>query len=113
MKKIISAFLLFAILTLMLGLTSCSGNTDHDRPKPSDFVNERFIYRMDNGTLKRYDLVNKTISVACPDPLCEHGDDCPVTNISGYTVTDKYVFLERGFGGKRSMMLSVHSVFRT
>ena len=110
MKKIISAFLLFAILTLMLGLTSCSGNTDYDRPKPSDFVNERFIYRMDNGTLKRYDLVNKTISVACPDPLCEHGDDCPVTNISGYTVTDKYVFLERGFGGKRSMMLSVYDI---
>ena len=104
MKKFISIILILA--TLILSLTSCKG----EEPPESTFVNDRFIFQLDNNVLKRYDLVSRTVSVACPDPLCEHGDECPVTNISGYTVTDKYVFLERGFGGKRSMMLSVYDI---
>lgn len=91
MKKFISIILILA--TLILSLTSCKG----EKPPESTFVNDRFIFQLDNYVLKRYDLVSRTVSVACPDPLCEHGEDCIMSKVGSATITDKYVFISRNW----------------
>ena len=91
MKKFISIILILA--TLILSLTSCKG----EEPPESTFVNDRFIFQLDNNVLKRYDLVSRTVSVACPDPLCEHGEDCIMSKVGSATITDKYVFVSRNW----------------
>jgi len=91
MKKFISIILIIA--TLALPLTSCR---EEELPE-STFVNDRFIFQLDNNVLKRYDLVSRTVSVACPDPLCEHGEGCIANKVSTATITDKFVFFSRGF----------------
>ena len=91
MKKLIAIILILA--TLALPLTSCKVE---EQPE-STFVNDRFIFQLDNNVLKRYDLVSRTVSVACPDPLCEHGEGCIANKVSAATITDKFVFFSRGF----------------
>ena len=95
MKKFISIILIIAALALTL--TSCVEQElpeyKGEEPPESTFVNDRFIFQLDNNVLKRYDLVSRTVSVACPDPLCEHGEGCIATNVEKAMITDKYVFI--------------------
>lgn len=95
MKKIISIILIIA--TLALPLTSCVEQElpeyKGEEPPESTFVNDRFIFQLDGSVLKRYDLVSRTVSVACPDPLCEHREGCIATNVEKAMITDKYVFI--------------------
>ncbi|MBQ9745431.1 MAG: hypothetical protein IJW21_01240 [Clostridia bacterium] len=91
MKKILALILIFA--TLALPLASCG----EEEPPESTFVNDRFIFQLDNYVLKRYDLVSRTVSVACPDPLCEHGEGCIMSKVGTATITDKYVFISRNW----------------
>ncbi len=91
MKKILTLILILAMLSL--SLTSCKG----EEPPENNFVNDRFIFQLDNNVLKRYDLVSRTVSVACPDPLCEHGEDCIMSKVGSATITDKYVFISRNW----------------
>ena len=94
MKKLICIILALCALFL----SSCG----EGEPQMTSFENDRYIYTVfdeagfDGGLLKRYDLVEKKASIVCPDPLCEHGEGCFARGIVGYTVTDKYLFLERG-----------------
>ncbi len=94
MKKIICLILVFSSLFL----ASCK-----EEPQTSEYKNTRYIYTVfgkegfSGGLLKCYDLVEKKVNVACPDPLCEHGDGCFARGVVGYTVTDRYLFLQRGF----------------
>ena len=82
-------------------LCSCNQSSDLDM----NFANpeERFIYSYRNyGTLIRYDIIDKKATIACPDPLCEHGKDCPVTNIFTAYVSKDYIMygkLENGLLG--------------
>lgn len=101
MKKTISMIFLF--MTIISVFSSCGGDSN------INFVNDRCIYRTDSFTLYCYDLVNKTCMIACPDPLCEHGNDCPVTNLDETTITDRYIFLRKGFDG-RSVTMSVYDL---
>lgn len=48
------------------------------------------------GRLIRYDLTNRRASVCCPDPLCDHGDSCPVSNIITYCVDNNYIVFSKG-----------------
>lgn len=95
MRKIICIVL--AVCTVFLA--SCKGDEPQNE---SDFKNDRYIYTVlgegnfDGGLLKRYDLIEKKVSIVCPDPLCEHDEECFARGVIGYSVTDKYLFIERG-----------------
>ena len=91
MKKLTAIILLISICTLILA--SCK---TEESPE-NNFVNNRFIFQLDNYLLKRYDLVSRKVSVVCPDPLCEHGEECIANKVSSVTITDKFVFFHRGF----------------
>ena len=97
-KKILFIILLSFIMSI---LCSCNQSSDLDM----NFANpeERFIYSYRNyGTLIRYDIIDKKATIACPDPLCEHGKDCPVTNIFTAYVSKDYIMygkLENGLLG--------------
>ena len=92
MKKILALILIIA--SLSLPLTSCKGN----EPSESGYVNDRFIFQLDRTVLKRYDLFSRTVSVACPDPLCDHGEACVVSDISGCRTSRNCVyFYKDGF----------------
>ena len=85
---------MFLLLLLMINLLwGCA----EDPPDiPSDLSTERFVYssRM-YGELIRYDVIDKKAVIACPDPLCEHGSDCPVTRIFASYIGDNYVMYGR------------------
>lgn len=86
----------FILSALMLFICTSCGNGE-----TKTYVNDRFMYTMEKTgygemTLFKYDIMEKEASVACPDPLCEHDENCLVTGIQGFTVTDEYVYLYRG-----------------
>lgn len=74
---------------VILMLCSCSNESVIGS---NDVTQNRFIYSAKwFGRLICYDLMDKKATIACPDPLCPHDDDCPVTNIQWYYVGDEYI----------------------
>lgn len=65
-----------------------------------DVSGERFLYscRM-YGKIIRYDVVDKKAVLACPDPLCKHRKDCPVTNVFTAYVSDNYIMYGKLYNG--------------
>ena len=94
MKKVLLS--LFLVLSLII----CCGCSD-DKPPVIDndenFGEQRFLYAATwGGRLIRYDVVDKKATVACPDPQCNHDDNCLVTKIDRLTVSDDYLLYVRG-----------------
>ena len=89
MRKIIIVLLLAAFMMNMLW--GCQKPSDFD-DMDTESTDERFIYssRM-YGILIRYDIIDKKAVIACPDPLCKHRKDCPVTNIYTSYVSKDYI----------------------
>ncbi len=91
MKKKIS--ILICLLSIILWCCGCKNDTIVD----SGETDGRFMYAATwGGRLIRYDVVSKKATIACPDPLCAHGEDCLVTNIDRLTVMGDYLCLVRG-----------------
>ena len=93
-----------AILLIFLIICMLAGCTKAPAPElEMEPTEERFVYSYrDYGTLIRYDIIDKKATIACPDPLCEHGKDCPVTNIFTAYVSKDYIMygkLENGLLG--------------
>ena len=77
MKK--RVLLLVLILSIFCSCFCACGDT------PDDGDNDSVCYMYEltaDHVLKRFDLVTRKTTVACPDPLCEHGENCPVNGIS-------------------------------
>ncbi len=96
MKKI-TAFLI--IMILMLTLISCG-----KEELQGEYVNDRYFYESLRLTeegysvLVEFDVVAGSARVPCPDPLCEHGEGCLVSDIGGcYTSKDCVYFYKDGF----------------
>lgn len=90
---------LFFIIVLLLVSQLC-GCSNVPENIPNDLSSNRFIYSAKwFGRLICYDLIDKKASVACPDPLCEHGADCPVSEIQWYYISgDNIAFIKYGSG---------------
>lgn len=89
MKKIVIALIVIITLLTLLGCSSeykiIEGDTN-------------FIYSAHwQGQLIKYDLANKKATIACPDPMCEHGEDCLVSNVSDdICVSEDYIMFKSG-----------------
>lgn len=88
-------FILVLLIIASIILSGCN-----DEPDTSWMIEggetDRFIYssRM-YGQLIRYDVVDQKATVACPDPMCEHGSDCLATNIFASYVGEEYIVCVR------------------
>lgn len=96
MKRIIAVFLL---LLFALPLASCRKNEPQ-----TEYINDRYFYEIlrltDRGcnVLVEFDTVTKTARIPCPDPLCDHGEGCVVSDISGCRTSRNCVyFYKDGF----------------
>ena len=87
MKKIISLIL---IALLLFSFVSCKDTTEIP-----EYKNDRYIYETiilaDSGynVIVEFDIISKSARIPCPDPLCEHGDDCLVSHIPSSVQTSK------------------------
>lgn len=103
MKKLIC--LILALCSLFLA--SCGEeeppvNTETQKKDewvtPNDYMDERFIYY--NG--KRYDTAERIATVLCPDPLCDHGEDCVMKNAGEIAlITEKYIYFRSTWMAKK------------
>lgn len=90
MKRFLTTFLCFFVIIICC---SCSV----DPPIIDDAGEERFLYAATwGGRIIRYDVIDRRASVACPDPQCKHGEDCPVTLVERLTVSDDYLLYVHG-----------------
>ena len=103
MKKLFAVGLLFALLSMLFA--SC-GDIPQETTTPNQETTEksdtsipaadepRYLYDANWTHLIRYDLKTGRSAIACPDPLCEHGENCPVKGInsSRFYVTENYLF---------------------
>ena len=96
MKRIIAVFLL---LLFARPLASCRKNEPQ-----TEYINDRYFYEIlrltDRGcnVLVEFDTVTKTARIPCPDPLCDHGEGCVVSDISGCRTSRNCVyFYKDGF----------------
>jgi len=94
MKKL---FCLLMITVILL----CGCNT---RVKPQIDISEKYYYMptavtFDNGsrgeTLARFNVENGSITPLCPDPLCDHGTECPFFGVVNYTVDGDIIWFQR------------------
>ena len=91
---------LFCVLISAL-LLLCSCTT---RVKPQIDISEKYYYMpttvtFDNGsrgeTLARFNVENGSITTLCPDPLCDHGMECPFFGVINYTVDGDVIWFQR------------------
>lgn len=94
MKKLLCLLMCIAMLL-------CGCNT---RVKPQIDISEKYYYMptavtFDNGsrgeTLARFNVENGRITPLCPDPLCDHGTECPFFGVVNYTVDGDIIWFQR------------------
>lgn len=94
MKKLLCLLMVTAVL-----LCGCS-----TRVKPQIDISEKYYYMptavtFDNGnrgeTLARFNVENGRITPLCPDPLCDHGTECPFFGVVNYTVDGDIIWFQR------------------
>jgi len=94
MKKLLCLFL--SILLIF-----CGCNT---RVVPQIDISEKFYYMpttvtFDDGssgqTLARFNVENGSMTTLCPDPLCDHGFECPFFGVVNYTVEGDIIWFQR------------------
>ena len=97
MKKITAILLLLAIFAPTLA--SCTIKKTQE-----EYKNDRYFYEClrltDEGcnVLVEFDAVNGSARIPCPDPLCDHGEGCLVSDISGCSTSRNCVyFYKDGF----------------
>lgn len=97
MKKITAILLLLAIFAPTLA--SCTITNIQE-----EYKNDRYFYEClrltDEGgnVLVEFDAVNGSARIPCPDPLCDHGEGCIVSDISGCRTSRNCVyFYKDGF----------------
>ena len=93
MKKI----LCFTLVLCSLFLASCMENV----PQKAEYKNDRYIYQLvpsANGKniIVKFDVIEKTAVPACPDPLCEHKNGCPVYGVDEIYVTKNCIYIQKG-----------------
>lgn len=80
-KTIVSLFLLFSMVLILLNLTSCSDRKD---PEINNNYTDNYMYVDDNGTLFKINPMTALATPVCPDPLCMHNDSsCYFYGMSG------------------------------
>lgn len=68
-------------------------------PKTINFEKESpYIYDVPSGILVQYDLEGRRAEIACPEPFCSHGKDCPVTGITSLAVAVDFLYFIKGMG---------------
>lgn len=145
MKRFFSAFLIFTMLVLVLascetgnGQITLPENTDTSAttapaegttgpiedgidyikpPKKISYELESpYVYDAPSGILLRFDIKRKRATIACPDPLCDHGDKCPVNGIADVAVAKDYIYFRKGMTDLYCYRLAenkVERIFRT
>ena len=86
---------------MITAMLLCGCNT---RVKPQIDISEKYYYMptavtFDNGsrgeTLARFNVENGSITPLCPDPLCDHGTECPFFGVVNYTVDGDIIWFQR------------------
>ena len=80
----------------------CGCNT---RVKPQIDISEKYYYMtslvsFSNGTgntLFRFNVENGSMTTLCPDPLCDHGEECPFFGVINYSVDGNIIRFDRNY----------------
>lgn len=75
-----------------------------------------YVYDAPSGVLLRFDIKRKRAMIACPDPLCDHGEKCPVNGIYNIAVAKDYIYFRKSFTDIYCYRLAenkVKNIFRT
>ena len=95
MKKLLCLLMVTAVL--LCGCTT--------RVKPQIDISEKYYYltsqvEFNAGTaitLFRFNVENGRMTTLCPDPLCDHGEECPFFDVINYSVDGNIIRFDRIF----------------
>ncbi len=83
----------------MLLLTSCADSNSADIHVENRYIDNCYTYmslRKDDDTgavLNRFNINTGEVTVLCPDPLCQHGNDCIFSTVDRFYVYDNILIL--------------------
>ncbi len=99
MKKRVLLFLL--ILSIFCSCFCACGDTPDTPDMPFELGDQCFyFFGGNNRNLVRGDITTRRSSIPCPDPLCDHGENCPVGKVAKINaVTEKRIYFSRNTPG--------------
>ncbi|MGI6744532.1 MAG: hypothetical protein ACOX4O_12870 [Eubacteriales bacterium] len=87
------------LIVLLLVLTSCVNSESAAASSENRYLDNCYMYmslRKDDGigaVLNRFNINTGEVTVLCPDPLCEHGNDCIFSTVNEFYVFDNILIL--------------------